>query len=396
MPYYSFVLLCYNQWLITKQAIETLIQSLEFIYIKKGIEIIIVDNGSTDEIQMGINRLKQEKAINNIHIVSVKLNENMGYPIGINMGLSQAKGSIISVLNNDLIFTEGWFSSLVQELDADPNLGLAAPYLSYAYGIQNVNVFINGLDKIQNYSRERMLEHKDNIIYTNRVIGACMVLKREVLEVVGGNDFWFGLGHFDDDDWCLRIRISGFKIAVVGGSFVYHIGSASFNQLNEKLSHLVSINKKKFINKWGLKNYNALGIEDVIVGNQNCSKHYYIPLIYSFSMSKKKNTSSQQVLLVADWENENSKWKEKLKDLIKFNGYELIIWLPSQYFNKYTANKITYELSNKCDYKIIDENIPHVNLANFICSYNAIIKVEDDYINKYLIDLGKKMSIKII
>ena len=49
MPYYSFVILCYNNWNLSKQAITSLIESLHPSYFERGIELIIVNNGSVDE-----------------------------------------------------------------------------------------------------------------------------------------------------------------------------------------------------------------------------------------------------------------------------------------------------------------------------------------------------------
>lgn len=49
MPYYSFVLLCYNNWELTNQAITTLNDSISDTYKQKGIEIIVVNNGSIDD-----------------------------------------------------------------------------------------------------------------------------------------------------------------------------------------------------------------------------------------------------------------------------------------------------------------------------------------------------------
>ena len=46
MPHYSFVILCYNNWNLSKQAITSLIESLNPSYFERGIELIIVNNGS--------------------------------------------------------------------------------------------------------------------------------------------------------------------------------------------------------------------------------------------------------------------------------------------------------------------------------------------------------------
>ncbi|WP_369075053.1 glycosyltransferase family 2 protein, partial [Vibrio cholerae] len=62
----------------------------------------------------------------------------------------------------------------------------------------------------------------------------------------------YGLGFFEDDDYCKAVEKAGFKIAVVEDSFVHHHLSASFNKLkSSRKQELMNTNKAIFEKKWG-------------------------------------------------------------------------------------------------------------------------------------------------
>ncbi|CAG9610676.1 glycosyltransferase family 2 protein [Pseudoneobacillus rhizosphaerae] len=86
MPYYSFVLLCFNKWNLTKQAITTLIESLNPSYFEWGIELIIVNYGSVDETKFSLIKMER-KYKDKLQMKTVHLDEIIGYPVGINSGL---------------------------------------------------------------------------------------------------------------------------------------------------------------------------------------------------------------------------------------------------------------------------------------------------------------------
>jgi len=85
-----------------------------------------------------------------------------------------------------------------------------------------------------------------------RITGFCMLIKKSVIDKIGGLDPMFGKGNYEDDDFCLRSTQSGFKSMIVGDVFVHHFGGKSFRALGEDqyLSQLEE-NKDVFLLKWG-------------------------------------------------------------------------------------------------------------------------------------------------
>ena len=179
MAYYSFVMLCYNKWELTKQAITTLVESLSSSHKNKGVELIIVNNGSTDETKAGIEQIKKLYS-HEIEVVPVHLKENMGYPVGVNMGLEHYKGEIITIVNNDLVFPENWFDGIVNTLASDPLIGVAAPFLSYGSGHEHLGVSFSSLSEMREFAKKYMEENKDKKIYSERIIGACISFRENI------------------------------------------------------------------------------------------------------------------------------------------------------------------------------------------------------------------------
>lgn len=93
---YSIVIPCFNE----QNNLELLLKSLTKIHNKKSLEIIIVDNGSTDSSQELLIALKKKIKINNLKIVSLK--ENMGYGNGIMCGLKECRGDFLGWTHADL------------------------------------------------------------------------------------------------------------------------------------------------------------------------------------------------------------------------------------------------------------------------------------------------------
>lgn len=401
MVCFSFIFLCYNHWQYTKEAVETLLASLEASIYYKGIELILIDNGSTDETPLGIEKLKTKYTSPYLRIKAVHVKENMGYPIGVNIGLSHCSGRYVAIMNNDLIFIKGWFSAIIQLLEHNPAIGVAVPHLSYGSGVQHVGVYLEDRDTIQAYGQRYMLKNHGKNTYLDRGIGACMVMKKAVIDKVGGNDIWYGIGHYDDDDWSLRIRIAGFKIVAVGGSFVYHQGSKTFQAYYPEQSHYVKMNQRKFYQKWGLKKDRIR--DDMYVDRQWLIEKtryqkadHYIPIKY---IADKPSESYQRrgILWVADWTYKHSGWTQSLDHIHPMTNDKdkLYVWIPSRYYEddvkQYVYDRILLHRHKKNMEHVIflHQNMKSLTLLNFIKRFSYVIPIERDFINQYILYLFK-------
>ena len=239
----SIVVLCYNG------LEETTLPCLESIIGNTPMdsyELIIVDNASKDGTP---DYLKTFVALH--QHVRIHLNDsNKGYSGGNNDGMKLALGQYIILLNNDTLVPVGWLDKLLGLFSEQANVGLVGPVTNAAGNEQRIE--LAGLNE-QNYEEIAAA-------YTNRQLGIwfaterlgffCVAMRREVLDKVGYLDENFGIGMFEDDDYCIRVKKAGFTLAVVEDCFVYHKGSVSFSKLDtDNYRELFDKNKAYFRKK---------------------------------------------------------------------------------------------------------------------------------------------------
>lgn len=239
----SIIVLTYNQLEIaTKPCIESIYKYTPI----DEFELIIVDNASSDDTIEYLNSL-----LNKFSNIKVKFNEvNRGYAGGINDGLRLAVGEYIILLNNDTLVTPNWLNSLLHPLQMDLSIGLVSPISNSVGNEQEVQ--LRNLTE-ENYilnSEKYIKENKEYYFETNKVGFFCVATRRDVVEKVGFLDEQFGIGMFEDDDYCLRVKKNGYKIVITESCFIYHKGSVSFKALtSEEYDSLSKRNKMLFFNK---------------------------------------------------------------------------------------------------------------------------------------------------
>ncbi|MUT68739.1 glycosyltransferase family 2 protein [Paenibacillus sp. NEAU-GSW1] len=234
-PLTSIVIPTYNGLHLLKEAIASIRRSTKAPY-----ELIIVDNGSTD----GTIEYLQEH-----NIVFISHPANTGFPVACNWGLRLARGEYLLLLNNDVLVTEHWLDNMLNHLMRDPKIGIIGPLSNYVSGKQQIEMAGSYMDM----AAKVMAEARGQLEYANRVIGFCMLFRRELLQQVGWLDERFSPGHFEDDDYCYRARLAGYRVAIAKDTFVYHHGSASFKRGDQQaVISLLARNRQLFIDKWGV------------------------------------------------------------------------------------------------------------------------------------------------
>jgi GT2 family glycosyltransferase len=246
----SIIIPVYNNFQYTQLAVESIKKYT------KDCELIIVDNGSTDETEI---------LRNNFGMIFVKNEKNLGFPKACNIGASKASGEFILFLNNDVVVTPNWLENMLKHYKYFPNLGIVGCKTNYISGLQkegdfdfqidfpNKEVFIN--KKAEQVARENF----NKIRIFPRITGFCMLMKRDLFIEINGFDERYGLGNFEDDDICVKSENSGKKNAIIDETWIYHFGSKTFGLLSkgtEARDDLCLENEKKFMEKWGFENVN--------------------------------------------------------------------------------------------------------------------------------------------
>jgi GT2 family glycosyltransferase/tetratricopeptide (TPR) repeat protein/predicted SAM-dependent methyltransferase len=246
LPITSIIILTRNQLDYTKRCVESIER-----WTLEPYEIIIVDNGSTD----GTLEYLDELAARNSLVRVVKNGENLGFAAGNNRGIAVAKGDYVLLMNNDVVVTPGWLERMLACAARDPQIGIVGPTSNCVSGLQYVDQPLyntESLTGLERFSQEWAFKHHREVLPIWRIVGFCMLISRAVIEKIGGLDERFGQGNFEDDDFCIRAAIAGWKCAVARDSFVHHFGSRTFASEKVDYSSLLAKNWEIYKQKWGL------------------------------------------------------------------------------------------------------------------------------------------------
>jgi GT2 family glycosyltransferase/glycosyltransferase involved in cell wall biosynthesis len=237
----SIVIPIYNQFIYTKKCIESIKENIKEIY-----ELVLVDNASNDET-------KKQFSKTNDNIKYFRNEINYGFPIAVNQGITKSIGDYILILNNDTVLTKESIERLIEIAESDPEIGIVAPISNEVSGLQkDENAKYNSIEEMHKYAAEVREKNKGQILHFPRVAFLCTLIKREVIEKIGGLDERFTPGNFEDDDFCLRAQLAGYKTVIAKDVFIHHYGSKSFKADGaEAYRKRLEINRKKFVEKWG-------------------------------------------------------------------------------------------------------------------------------------------------
>ncbi len=236
----SIVIPVYNHFDYTKQCLDSIIEFTGCEY-----EIIVVDNGSTDGTPEKLKSYEKVKIIRN--------ENNEGFPKAVNQGINAARGNYILILNNDVIVTDGWLERMVEVAQSSQSTGIVGPLSNSVSGVQlDKNAKYESIEQMHSYAARLAIKNKGKVLEFPRVAFLCTLIKKDVINKIGGLDERFSPGNFEDDDFCLRAQIAGFKTVIAQDVFVHHFGSVSFKENGEdEYARRLEVNKQKFIGKWG-------------------------------------------------------------------------------------------------------------------------------------------------
>jgi GT2 family glycosyltransferase/Tfp pilus assembly protein PilF len=243
-PLTSIVVLTLNQLEHTRNCLESIAR-----HTPEPHELIVVDNASTD----GTRDYLQEYAAQHQRVLVVSNRTNRGYAGGNNQGLALATGGQVLLLNNDTVVTPGWLGNMLRVLREHARTGVVGPRSNRVLGKQQIDkVGYTTLEELPGFAAAWGERHAGQSCLANRVVGFCLLARREVVEAVGGLDEQFGSGNFEDDDFCIRAHLAGFETRIADDSFVHHVGSATFTGAGINYSQAMQTNWSLFKRKWAI------------------------------------------------------------------------------------------------------------------------------------------------
>jgi len=221
----------------------------------ENIEILVIDNGSTDGSQ---EMLRSD--FSNVKLIENE--ENAGYAGGCNIGMEKAVGRNYLLLNNDVEVADNFIEELLRTAESDEKIGLVQPkilsiqnkeYFDYSGGAGG-EIDIFGFP----FARGRVfinIEKDESQYYdlSNEIFwasGTAVLIKKSLIEKIGALDDDF-FAHMEEIDLNWRAHLSGYKSVVTLDTFLYHYSGYTLSSENPRKMYLNHRNNLIMI----LKNY---------------------------------------------------------------------------------------------------------------------------------------------
>ena len=243
-PRISVVVVTYNNIALTRACLDSLCNTSAL----EALEVVVVDNASSDGtpemLEHWVTQGPWRKLILN--------SSNLGFAKANNQGLEAAMGDFLCLLNNDTYVTPGWASTLRTLLQNNPEIGVVGPVTNNIGNEAKIAIDYADMAEMTHRAGEYTTRHLGKTLTLPVVAFFCVMLTRDTLNKVGLLDEAFGLGFFEDDDYCHRVVQVGLRVACCESVFVHHHLSASFDKLPSKdRQALMDKNKAIFESKWG-------------------------------------------------------------------------------------------------------------------------------------------------
>ncbi len=222
----------------TADYLERMLESLFQFHTEGNIEVIVVENGSGDNLSHIMNRFPMVK-----YLFS---ETNLGFAGGCNLGLTSATGEYLVLLNPDIVFTEPALYEICQMMDAQTDVGIGGISLKNLDGTQQKCVwkFPTPLDQfilllkiphlfpnIAPISQWRM----DGFDYmkdadVDQVMGAFFCIRRDVINEIGLLDDGFFIW-YEEVDYCRRVVNAGWRVRYFAYISTKHKKGSSFDRV---------------------------------------------------------------------------------------------------------------------------------------------------------------------
>jgi GT2 family glycosyltransferase len=200
-------------------------------------EVILIDNASADGTATFVRERHPE-------VMLVANADNLGFARANNQGMKLARGRFVLLLNPDTEVRPSAIPALIEYLETHPEVGACGPKLIYPDGRLQPNgrrfpslasqlLVATGLRQLNPaaYDLRHQWQRTDfeRVADVDEVSGACLMVRREVIEEVGGMDEDLFM-YYEEVDWCYRIKRARWRIAYVPAAVVVHHIAQSVNK----------------------------------------------------------------------------------------------------------------------------------------------------------------------
>ena len=248
----SIIIVSWNTRDLLAQCLKTVSTEIERLQ-PLSVETVVVDNVSTDD---SVEMIKTEFP----WVRLIANQENLGFAGANNQAIRQSTGRYILLLNPDTEIKPGAIEALIHSLDTQPTIGAVGPHTLNSDGSLQTSCYptptvsrelwrLFHLDRFHPYGAYQMatwdLEKPRQV---DALLGACILLRRSVLEKIGLMDEGYFM-YSEEIDLCHRIQRGGWSLYWVPQAKIIHYGGQSTGQVADKMFLRLYQSKLMFIRK---------------------------------------------------------------------------------------------------------------------------------------------------
>lgn len=204
-------------------------------------EVIVVDNASKDDAA--------QVARSYPFVTLIESEVNLGFGGACNLGIQRSTGDFVLLLNSDAYLPQVGLEAMLKSISVSGSIAAVGPLSNNVGHFQKLDVTYTALERMPLFAEAfARLDRPD--VDTDMLVAFCLLVRRTCLNEVGLFDERFGLGLFEDNDLCYRLRRSGYRLVISGRAYCHHEGSKTVRSAIEKPHERLEANKGLYIRKW--------------------------------------------------------------------------------------------------------------------------------------------------
>ena len=257
IPSVEIIIPVYNALKHVKKCLKSLDKYNSYNY-----KIIIVDDNCNEETKFFLNKYK-----NKDNYLLITNDKNLKFTKSVNRGLKNSNADISVILNSDTIVTKNWIEKIINCFKSNKKIGIvgvlsnAASWQSVPHRFdKNGDFAVNKLPKSLSLNHiSKIIEKSSKNIYpmVPSINGFCFCVKKEVINRIGlFDEVNFPSGYGEEDDFCLRAKKAGFKLALADDTYVYHSKTKSYKKSQKDTFTAQGL--QKLLQKHGSKELDSL------------------------------------------------------------------------------------------------------------------------------------------
>ncbi|TFE70849.1 glycosyl transferase [Methylacidiphilum sp. Yel] len=230
----------------TRNRAELLYQCFQSIlaYVGLPYELIVVDNASTDETPLLLAKTEGIKTFRN--------DTDLEYLLSVNKATLLAKAPYLLLLNNDIILSPQTVEQMIRTMESYPGCAAVGCKLVRPDGtLQEAGSIVWADGSALAYGRndpDPMRPEYNFVREVDYCSAACLLVRRELWEKLGGYDPQYAPAYYEDSDLCLSLWAMGYKVLYQPAALVFHYEFGS--RPLETVKAMIEKNRWKFLEKW--------------------------------------------------------------------------------------------------------------------------------------------------